>query len=217
MPYSCARVSLERLTYLGIAALPAGPNTCFSFGFPLNLIIVHARLHAACAAAVIHRALTFVASDRFNMAKKSFDWWSLSFLVVPFLELMGYLFLDSDIGTPMALLLFVLGIGSVFILVWMCISHSYYFTQSGFVFRAGPFRKTVGLADIFEVMPTSDGVPKSRGAVRIRYYMSGIAGDAFMMIPRNQTAFLVDMAKRCPQLAAFGDGLRRAPSLPTTT
>jgi hypothetical protein len=149
------------------------------------------------------------------MAKQTFDWWSLSFLLAPLLELLCYLSWGTEFGTPMVSLMLFLAIGSFVLLLWMCLSHSYKFTQTELVFRAGPFRRTLSFDDIFEVMPTHDGVPKSRGAVRIRYYMTGIAGDSSMMFPRNQSEFFAEMASRCPQLEAFGGGLKRATS--TTT
>jgi hypothetical protein len=149
------------------------------------------------------------------MAKQTFDWWSLSLLLAPLLELLGYLSWGTEFGTPMVILMLLLAVGTFVLLLWMCLSHSYKFTQTGLVFRAGPLGRTLSFGDIFEVMPTHDGVPKSRGEVRIRYYMSGIAGDSFMMFPRNQSEIFAEMASRCPHLEVFGGGLKRATS--TTT
>ncbi len=93
-------------------------------------------------------------------------------------------FTECVFESPYFFLMLVIVRGISFVLfLWVCLSHEYKFTESALIFRAGPFRKTVALIDIFEVMPTDDGIPRSRGAVRVRYYMTGIAGDSFMMIP----------------------------------
>ena len=144
------------------------------------------------------------------MAKQKFDWGFTLFLTIQLLGSVGYLIHGGVFETPHLLfMVFAMGV-SIALLIWVCLSHEYNFTDSSLVFRAGPFRKTVALIDIFEIMPTHDGIPESRGAVRIRYLMSGIAGDSFMMIPKNQDEFLAEIAVRCPHLEPYVSGFKRA-------
>jgi hypothetical protein len=151
------------------------------------------------------------------MAKQKIEWgWAL-FLVVPLVELIGCLRYGSAFESPYFFLALFIGGGSFLLFLWVCSSHDYKFTESSLIFRAGPFRKTVALIDIFEVGPTHDGIPESRGAVQIRYYMSGIAGDSFMMIPKNRDEFLAEIGARCPHLEAYQDGFKRAASTKATT
>jgi hypothetical protein len=147
------------------------------------------------------------------MAQRKIDWNLELILLTTLLNLIGYFFLASGYS----IFLLVVAIGGFCMLLWMCLSHEHKFTETTLTFRAGPFRQAIPLVDIFEVMPTHDGVPKSRGAVRVRYYTNGFAGDSFMMIPRNQSEFRTEMASRCPHLEASGDGLKRAASTKATT
>jgi hypothetical protein len=151
------------------------------------------------------------------------DWWIVGLLSVVTAALLvggGTLVGVAFVAGPNFLLLpgtMQLVVGSM--LLWVIFGTKYEITESSLILRSGPFRWTVPLDAIEEVVPAGwlaaieMNLALSVRSLRVRYRTrSGGLSWPIRIAPRDRAAFLLDLAERLPGLDVKDDGsLRRPP------
>jgi hypothetical protein len=112
-------------------------------------------------------------------------------------------------------------------LLWILFGTSCEITETSLIIRAGPFRRTVPLDAIEEVVPQLHwyGGPAfemnfglSMQGVRLRYRKpSGRLSWTIRVSPQDRVAFLLELTERLPELVVKDDGSLRRPADPETT
>jgi len=103
----------------------------------------------------------------------------------------------------------LLFIGLVFFVIWVLYSTFYVLANSSLIVRCGPFKWTVPLDTIMEVVPSRNSRSSpacSLDRFRIKYQGSW---SGLLISPTDKHHFLQDLAERCPQLILDGDKLVR--------
>jgi hypothetical protein len=153
------------------------------------------------------------------------DWWIVGLLSVVTAALLvggGPLVGVALVAGPNFLLLpgaMLLAVGSV--LLWVIFGTNYEITESSLILRSGPFRWTVSLDAIEEVVPAGwlggaaieMNLALSVRGLLVRYRTrSGGPSWPIRIAPRDRAAFLLELAERLPGLDVKDDGsLRRPP------
>jgi hypothetical protein len=115
-------------------------------------------------------------------------------------------------GTVMAL--------AATMVTWILRGTSYEITDTSLIIRCGPFRKTVPLDAIAEVVPAGAwGGPVLEvnyalavRSLRVRYRKpSGRLSWAYRIAPRDRAAFLLELAEKQPALEVKDDGSLHRP------
>jgi hypothetical protein len=105
-------------------------------------------------------------------------------------------------------------------LAWVLRSTNYEITQTSLLIRSGPIRWAVPLDAIAEVIPQEGwygrwgwGFSLSWCGLRLRYRKkSGRLTWPIHISPQDRSAFLLELAQRCPGLEAKDDGSLRRPA-----
>jgi hypothetical protein len=152
------------------------------------------------------------------------DWWLAGLLAViaaPLLVGGGTLFGVALVGAqwpalfPATVLLLAGGM-----LLWILWGTNYEITETSLCIRAGPFRRTVPLDAIAEVVPAGflggPALEMNFGlavqGLRVRYRKkSGRLSWAIRIAPRDRAAFLLELTERQPALVVKDDGSLRRP------
>jgi hypothetical protein len=113
-----------------------------------------------------------------------------------------------------------LGIGVLFgLMLWGCYNIRYVVTPSDLIVRFGPFRITLPLDMIVEVVPTND--PTSAPApsldrLQIKSRRKNGELGYTLISPKDKEGFVCDLANAAPHLRRVGDGsMRLKAEMPT--
>jgi hypothetical protein len=152
------------------------------------------------------------------------DWWAIVLLgLVGAVELVvgGTLVGVGLLGGPWPVLVAGAGLLAVATLVlWVLYGTRYEIGETSLVVRCGPFRKTVPLDAIEDVVPAGlwSAVPEwnfsltIRG-LRVRYRKpSGRLSWPIRIGPEDRAAFLLDLSERLPDLEVKDDGSLHRPA-----
>jgi hypothetical protein len=155
------------------------------------------------------------------------DWWIaglLSVVIAVQLVTGGTLLGVALVGAvwpmllPAAILLLVGGM-----LLWVLLGSNYEITETSLIIRTGPFRWTVPLDAIEDVVPQTNwyggGAPIEWNfglavlGVRLRYRKkNGGLTWPIRIAPQDRAAFLLELTERQPELVVKDDGSLRRPS-----
>jgi hypothetical protein len=159
------------------------------------------------------------------------DWWIVGLLSVITAALLVFggtiagFALTSGVWGALIPATVLLAVGGM--LLWVLTGTSYEITETSLIIRTGPFRLTIPLDALEEVVPqqTWYGGPfiemnfgLSVQGVRLRYRKpSGRLSWAVRIAPQDRSAFLLELTERLPGLVVKDDGSLRRPAEPDMT